>query len=224
MSEARPFRIGLALNGVILGLASMWLLCAELSRPGITMLPTSREAAKKAAPYRNDALWAARFGTLRGDLWAELAFTYAELGWGDTPNVGPNVLSQAKASATRAISLMPSNSAVWLLVADLAWRYKWQTPSPVEALKMSYYTGPDLAGLAERRLTLSARIDDATNPELDRLFQRQLETILTSQPSLKPVVLSAYSGGTPHAKDIIADVAKRLDPATAQSLLGTAAH
>jgi hypothetical protein len=31
---------------------------------------------------------------------------------------------------------------VWLMLADLSSRYRWQTPSPTECLKMSYYMGP----------------------------------------------------------------------------------
>ena len=39
--------------------------------------------AAAAAEQRDAASWAAAIGAIRGDLWAESAFTYADLLWGD---------------------------------------------------------------------------------------------------------------------------------------------
>jgi hypothetical protein len=128
------------------------------------------------------------------------------------------LLDEAKASATRALRLSPVNSSVWLLLADLASRYRWEAPKPVETIKMAYYSGPHEDALIPLRLVMAARLDDATDPEFERLFSSDIETILTSRPELKPAVVSAYSQGTPQARHLIQDVAGQIDSAFARSL------
>jgi hypothetical protein len=209
-------RLGLSLYGIVLGAASLWLLLAELPRSSVTALPTSREAAAAAASRRDDALWSARVGQLRGELWAESSFTFADLEW--AASAPARLLDEAKASATRAARLSPANSSVWLLLADLASRYRWEVPKPVETLKMAYYIGPHEDALVPLRLIMSARLDDATDPEFERLFRSDIETVLTSRPNLKPAVVSAYNQGTPQARHLIQDVASQIDSAFAQSL------
>ena len=220
VGPSTPLRIAMILNGIFLGIATAWLLYSDISSAQITALPKSREAAERAASVRDKALQAARSGCVRGDLWAELAFTYASLEWADVSRIQRGDLAGAKNSATRAIRLMPGNSAVWLLLADLASRFSWETPNPVESLKMSYYTGPHEQDLAPLRLMLSARLDHAADAELDRLFRQQLESILTSEPALRPAVVAAYKGGTPEARRLVEDTATRLDPPFAQTLVG----
>ena len=50
--------------------------------------------------------------------WAESAFSYANLECGDTTKVKGRAFDEASTSATRAISLKPGNSGVWLMPAD----------------------------------------------------------------------------------------------------------
>jgi hypothetical protein len=210
------FRLGLALYGVILGAASMWLMLAELPRTSVTVLPTSREIAAAAATQRDDALWSARVGYVRGELWAESSFTFADLAW--AASAPASLLDEAKASATRAVRLSPTNTSVWLLLADLASRYRWEAPKSIETIKMAYYSGPHEEPLIPLRLIISARLDDATDPEFERLFRSDVETVLTSRSNLRPTLVSAFNQGTPQARHLIQDVANQIDPAFAQSL------
>jgi hypothetical protein len=211
------FRIGMSLYGLTLAAASLWLLLAELPRSSVTALPMSSELAGKAAAQRDDALWAARASRVRGDLWAESTFTFAELQW--SASASSRLLDEAKASATRAISLSPANSSVWLLLTELALRYRWQAPKPVEAIKMAYYSGPHEDALIPLRLLISARLDDSTDIEFERLFRSDVESALMFRPNLKAAVLAAYSQGTPQAKHLIQDVASQIDSSFAQSLV-----
>jgi len=206
----------MALYGIILGAASLWLLLAELPRTSVTVLPTSRETAATAAAQRDDALWSARVGHVRGELWAESSFTFADLEW--AASASARLLDEAKASATHAARLSPTNSSVWLLLADLASRYRWEAPKPIETIKMAYYSGPHEEALIPLRLIMSARLDDAADPEFERLFRSDVETVLTSRPNLRPAVVSAYSQGTPQARHLIQDAASQIDAAFAQSL------
>src|SRR5579883_3672012 len=75
----RGFRLLVLLFAGLLGAQSVWLLLAELSRADVKRLPTRPSAAAAAARQRSSALWAATFGGIRGQLWAEAAFTYADL-------------------------------------------------------------------------------------------------------------------------------------------------
>jgi hypothetical protein len=210
------FRLGLALYGVVLGALSLWLLLAELPRTSLTVLPTSREAAAAAALRRDDALWSARVGQLRGELWAESSFTFADLEW--AASAPASLLDEAKASATRAVRVSPTNPSVWLLLADLGSRYRWEAPKPLETIKMAYYSGPHEDSLIPLRLIMSARLDDATDPEFERLFRSDVETVVTSRPNLRPALVSAYSQGTSQARHLIQDTASQIDSAFAQSL------
>ena len=214
--SALLLRLGVALYGIILGAASLWLLLAELPRTSITALPTNREAAVAAAIQRDDALWSARVGHVRGELWAESSFTFADLEW--AASASARLLDEAKATAIRAARLSPTDSSVWLLLADLASRYRWDAPRPVETIKMAYYSGPHEDALIPLRLIMSARLDDATDPEFERLFRSDVETVLTSRPNLRPAVISAYNQGTPQARHLIQDAASQIDPPFAQSL------
>jgi hypothetical protein len=210
------FRLGMSLYGVILGAVSLWLLLAEFSRTRVTTLPISPELAASAATQRNDAIWAARAGHVRGDLWAESTFTFGDLQW--SASVSPQLLDEAKANATRALSLSPANYSVWLLLTDLALRFGWETPNPVEAIKMAYYSGPHEDALFPLRLLAAARLDDATDPELERLLRSDVESALMFRPNLRPAVLSAYNHGTPQARHVIQAVASQIDSAFAQNL------
>jgi hypothetical protein len=218
------FRLVVVLYSLVLAIAAIWLLCAELQSPGISAFPTTQEAAVGAARHRSAALRAARFGGLRGNLWRDAAFTYADLQWANPASGQAPVLEQATAVATRAVSFAPVNPAVWLMLADVTLRADRRDPNPAESLKLSYYTGPNDDYLIPLRLATTARLDVPVDSELTLLFQRELENILTNRPGLKPAIRSAYQQATPPFRQSIEDTAKRLDSAFAQSLVSGAAQ
>lgn len=224
MDRSRYFRVGMMFYGAILAFVSLWLLVAEFVRPGLVAFPANRELAESAAAHRNMSLLAARVGWLRGDLWTELALTYANLEWENGGGANAGLLQAAKENLVRAVSLRPADPSVWLLLADFARRYQWRSPDAVEAIKMSYYTGPEEKDLIPTRLSLSAQLDAATDPELERLFTQQVEAVLTSEPNFKSALIAAYGGGTPANRHLIEDMVKRYDPSFAQSLRGGAAQ
>jgi hypothetical protein len=163
-------------------------------------------------------LWAARASVVRGGLWAEAAFTYANLEWLDSAQPLGEALDQARATAARAVSLMPGNSDVWLMLADLSSRFRWQSPSPTECLKMSYYTGPHEDRLIPLRLMVAARLDPSADAVLADLFRGELETVVMDRPALRPAIVAAYQQATSQAQHLIEDVAARTDPAFSQTL------
>ncbi len=215
--SSQPLPYLLLIYGFLLAAASFWLLVAELSRTGVTMLPTTPELAAAAAQRQSQALWVARFGGVRGDLWSQSAYTYATLGW-SKPAPPTSTLDAARHSATRAVTLKPVNPSVWLLFADIASRYQQGSPNPVESLKMSYYTGAHEDGLVSQRLAVASRLDVSADPELERLFRRELEFVLSYRPSLRPGILSAYAHASPQARQAIERTANDIDPSFAKTL------
>jgi hypothetical protein len=91
----------------------VWLFFSELKRPGIDRLPTDRESAELAAQKRNDARSAAAGAIVRGELWAESAFTFADLLWADSngdrssASELKSTIEEARTSLDRAVHYAP---------------------------------------------------------------------------------------------------------------------
>ena len=96
---------------------SLWVVLAELPRSGVCRLATSSDAAPIAATARARAAWAAAFGDVRGDLWAEAAFTYATL-----LSPGNKALTRLRSRTKPARSLPQRRSALHThTIAPPAW-------------------------------------------------------------------------------------------------------
>ena len=221
-SDGRPVRVWLSLYGCLLALMAVWLLLAEAYRSQVGSFPMNSQAAVAAASQRGDASWAARIGLLRGELWSELTYTYSALDWIDPSSTPPQDLTEAVASALQTLKLLPADAGVWLMLADLSPRLSQPAVKPVEALKMSYYTGANEDDLVPLRMLTSARIDTGADPELERLFQDQVEMVLSARPELRPALTSAYAVATPQARQLIGAAAARVDPSFTQLLLSRA--
>jgi hypothetical protein len=213
----REFRPATLLVAVLLGSQCVWLLLAELSRPGITRLPNDATAAAAARSKRTDAAWAARIGAIRGDLWAESAFTHGDLMWAD--GNGGAGLTQASTLARsildHALEDAPHQSGAWLLLAGLASRYQFPDINATQALKMSYYTGPSEWDLMPLRLRIAAHSDTFTDIELRDFIRRDVRLLLARQQ--KPAIAVAYNAASPAGKRFIEQTVGEIDP----SVVGT---
>ena len=91
-----------------LAAASPILLNSTLS------ISTTAESAAVVANQSDDATWAAEIGIVRGDLWGESAYTYADLLWADPGSnaARTEVLDQAKARLEKAIDYAPHQASV----------------------------------------------------------------------------------------------------------------
>ena len=72
MRSHLAFRLAALLFAGLLGVQCVWLLAAELVRPGIDRLPTNIASAAAAAEKHGAASLAASIGAIRGDLWADV--------------------------------------------------------------------------------------------------------------------------------------------------------
>ena len=208
------FRLATLLIAVLIGLQSLWILLPELSRPGIAELPTDSVSAGSASvtSRRDGAVWAARIGTICGDLWAKSAFTYADLLW-DTSIDGAALateLQRARKSLYRTLDEAPEQSGAWLLLSGLALRYPSLSPDPTAALKMSYYTGPTEKHLMPLRLRVAAQADAFNDFEVRQFVSRDLHMFLAQNQ--ESVIVEAYHVASPTGKHFIENVVSEIDP------------
>ena len=199
---------------------SLWIVLAELARSGIRQLPTNSDAAAIAAAARARAARAAAFGDIRGDLWAEAAFTYATLlSPGPAQDADPSeVAAQARMVIERALACGPHEPSVWLLAASLASRFNWPNANPAFTLKMSYYTGPNELRLIPLRLLTATHSNALTDRDLQQVVQRDVRMILTRWPELRPALAAVYEDAEPDAKRFLEGAVTDTDPTFLQSM------
>jgi hypothetical protein len=211
------FRLTVLLFAALLGAQCVWLLLAELSRSGIDTLPTNPTAATAAANQRDAALWAATIGALRGDLWAQSAFTYADLLFDQSAaTANPGTAAEARRSIDHALNNAPHQSSVWLLLAGMALRYPIPGANASEALKMAYYTGPSEQSLMPLRLQIATRADRFDDIQIRELIGRELRLLLRQDQ--KTAIADAYNTASPGGKRLIEQTVADIDPSFANTL------
>lgn len=209
---------------ILLGAQSAWLLIAEYYRPNVTELPTGAAAATTAAAGRGAAALAASIGAIRGELWAELAFTYANLVVGESPSGTvpnrPRALMRARADLDHALDDAPTQSDAWLFRAELALRYPASGIDGTQALKMSYYTGPSEERLIPLRVSMAVRANKFNDIEMSQLVSRDLRLLLARKRNA--AIVQAYNAASADGKDFIEQSIGDLDPSLLNTLRATA--
>jgi hypothetical protein len=202
---------------LLLGLQSMWIVVPETLRPRMMLLPFDTKAAAAAKLQRSNALLAASLGSVRGDLWAETALTYADLIWTADPierEDNHKFEQEARDYTERALTYSPHRADIWLLLAALAYRFSWADARIEAALELSYYTGSHEIALLPLRLYLSVSAHPLYSTELQEMVRHDVFTIIIRKPDLKPVLFSAYNNALPENRkfleNAIADVDSNL--------------
>jgi hypothetical protein len=211
------FRFATQLFAILLGLLFIWLLLPEMSRPSIQRLPTDQASAAAAEKWRSAAAFAASIGVIRGDLWAESAFTYSNLFWDAAPgqDLTP-ALQRAQLSLQNALKLAPHDSAAWLLLAALASRYPSQGFNAAEALRMSYYTGPSERDFMPLRLRLIANSNAFGDSELKQFASRDVRSLLARKQT--SALAEAYGNASPTGRRFLEQTVADIDPSAVASL------
>ena len=169
------FRFSLGSLSIIIAIYCVWLLISELTQPHVIRMPVDLQSAAAAAQKRAEASWAARFGIIRGDLWAEAGYTFADLLWKSSKN-DPNLAQSLEAARIRldqAIRYAPTNAGVWLLIAGFAAQFKDAT----EALRMSYFTGPSEVSLMPIRTFIAGQMP-TLDADMQELARRDVRILL----------------------------------------------
>jgi hypothetical protein len=215
----RRFRYTLVALAGFLSIQFCWFFLTELYHYGPNQLPTDAIAAESGARQRQAAERAASIGVVRGDLWADAAFTYAHLLWSavDRQDVTRlTQLQQVRNELYLALKYSPHLSNAWLLLAGLASRYSFAGIDPEEALKMCYYTNPNDPELAPIRLRIAAQLDLIKDIDLQKFIAHDVRILLAAHQSA--AVIAAYNGGSPVGQHLIATTAHNIDPSTFGSL------
>ena len=212
LTEAQ-FRKILMVFAITLAIAGTWTLISELARAPRIGFPIDQNY-QAAADQRWKAALAARVGMVRGDLWAELVFSFANsILIRSGPDFGAiETLNEALPAARRALVYAPFRSEVWLLLAEMAKDYELQTPNAATALTMSYYTAPYNQALTPLRLSVATRGNAVRDPSLRQLVEQDLQIIFASNPEMRPAVIAAYATASPEGKHLIESVAQEADP------------
>src|SRR6266851_10041652 len=210
-------RVALALFGVFLSAQAASILLPERQRLNHHIrLPVDGKTATIAFAEQDKIKQAASLAVVRGDLWAESAFTHGSQLWIDRArelDAGDQLNGEARTTLTRALRYSPHRGDVWLMFAALADQFKWSGYQPSLLLKMSYYTAPNELALFPLRLDVSLHakgvIDDA---ELQDMVRRDISVILSRAPALKPALVAAYRSALPQGKVLAERVISEIDP------------
>ena len=209
-------RVALALFGVTLTTQAAWILLAERYPQNHMRLPVDQKAATILRIEQDKIKQAASVAVVRGDLWAESAFTYAGQLWSDPAlelDADDQINGQSLKSLTRALRYSPHRGDVWLMFAALADRYKWSKYQPGSLLKMSYYTAPNEFALLPLRVNISLHANGVIgDAELQDMVRRDISLILTRAPALKPTLVAAYRSASPAGKAFAELAINEIDP------------
>src|SRR5712671_8171066 len=109
-STRTRLRVALALFGVFLSAQAAWILLAELQRLNHVRLPVDGKTATIAFAEQDKIKQAASLAVVRGDLWAESAFTHGSQLWIDRTrelDAGDKLNAEVRTTLTRALRYSP---------------------------------------------------------------------------------------------------------------------
>lgn len=217
VSEVAPawLRIGLLAFSFVLIAQAMWILLAEYHHPRRIRLPLDEPASAVARLDRENASRAAARAVVRGDLWAESAFTFSNLIWAE-PARGAELSAetgrQARLQLERALRYSPHRGDVWLLLTAMAERYGWQDRKPTALLKMSYYTAPNERALFPMRVKAALAANGLHDMELPDMVRRDIR-LMARTPVLKPALGAIYKAASGPSRDFVDRAMSEIDPA-----------
>jgi hypothetical protein len=216
----RAFRLVVTVCAALLGMQSLWLLLPELIRPNINQLPTNARAASAAAEHHNAAVWAASVAQIRGDLWAQSAFTQADLLWpsnAKTDEALSTALQRAHRILDRALRNTPNTFAAWLMLAALTSRFNTtDRSSAIEPLKLSYYTGPSERELVPLRLEIAIRLESFNDFEMRQLINRDIRLLLEQKQ--EATIGKIYNTASVNAKSFMEQTIRNIDPSASDKI------
>jgi hypothetical protein len=212
-------RRALFVLSVIVGLCGIWMLVPALLAPVPHGLGLYRDLADAAFTRRSPAVLAARIAAIRGDLWAEAAFTGARFMWED-PGQRPSAarssqLNGVKANAETALKLAPINAAAWLLLSMLTQNAPDDDSRVSIFLEMSYFTAPNDLSLGPLRLMRAAMSSALANKDIQYFIKNDIRGMLDRGPEHQQDILAAYRAAWPRNQPVLAAMVAEIDPAVA---------
>jgi len=178
--------------------------------------PASVEEGTADSPYQIAASRAARFGLVRGDLWAESALSFVNLsptGFSSTVDLSRSeTVENVRTRAKQALRYSPHDARIWLVLATLDSQLSARDSRVAASLRMSYYTGANEIKLIPLRLLVLARSDALTNDDLRQLVYHDIRHVITRAPQLKYTIITAYREASPVGRQFLSQILAELDP------------
>ncbi|KAA0072962.1 hypothetical protein CIW50_22420 [Tardiphaga sp. P9-11] len=211
----RPYG-ALVVLALFLAAHGAWVLLPEVSRPAQIGLPSDQRHATVARQDQERANRSAVLAVVRGDLWAESAFTYASMLWTDQAlelEESGDRSARTSTSLLKTLHYAPHRGDAWLMLASTCERLKMQACNVGALLKMSYYTAPDRAGLLPLRLAQALRSKDiGGDDELADMARRDIRFVLARSPDLRPALIAAYRSASSAGKRLVEQTVTPVDP------------
>jgi hypothetical protein len=186
-------RAALLLLGTVLGLSGVWMLVPHLLSPNSIGLPFGPNRVEAAAEKRSRAVLAAEIGAIRGDLWANAAYTGARFMWtlSSLDQSDSELLARVRSNAETSLALAPINGAAWLFLAMLP-----DTSADADSrigtlLEMSYFTAPSTPELAPWRLKRAATSSALADEDFQEFIKSDIRMILSHPPEFQQVIVAA---------------------------------
>ncbi len=227
MSRSVPLRSALVAVSVVLTAQAAWILLAELGRPTDLAFPLDQREATAMRPDQSAAHHAAARAMVRGDLWADSAFSLAGVLWPNPAAGGSGGMpvQQILEALTKALRYAPHRGDMWLMLADLTSRYGLPGLQPDPLLKMSFYTAPSKRELISTRIATALRAKTLPDDdELQDMVRRDIALAVSDRASFQPFLSAAYAGAPPQGKAFADRVIADIDPAYTNILRATHPH
>src|SRR5262249_13376812 len=87
-----------------------------------------------------------------------------------------------------------------------------------EALRMSFYTGPNELDVIPMRLSVSLGPGMLIDTDMERLVRHDILTVLTHAPDLRPALIAAYQAASPEGQRFLAQAVEEIEPEFAPDL------
>jgi hypothetical protein len=203
---------------VLVGLFSITGLFAEFIRPATPPLP-SGESSTPPQQAISAAELASTIAPLRTDLRADYASALAGKALlSNDSDSQPLDNELAQSAARSALKFGPHDSRMWLTLAQLQARKNPGDPLVTEALKMSYFTGPNRAELIPTRLDVVALNNALNDADLTELARSDVRAMLSQSRDQRPALAKTYVRASATGKKFLEDSIRMLDPAFADAL------
>lgn len=212
------FRLLALVIVVFVGLFSITSLVAQFMRRPALPLP-SRDSEAPSSQAVSAAGLASSIAPFRTDLKAGHAIALAGKALRSGASRDQSTDNKAAQDAVQsALKFGPHNSRMWLVLAQLRAQQNLDDPLVTEALKMSYFTGPNRAELIPMRLDLVTVGSALNDTDLSELARSDVRAMLTQSSDQRPALAKDYVRASATGKSFLEDSVRMLDPVFADSL------
>jgi hypothetical protein len=202
-------RRGLVALASLVGAFNIWLLTAELFRAHIPAPVTEITEAADAALQRESAVWSARVGFIRGELWADAARTFSEELWQPHSEMAG---TRRRDFAQRSVYYAPHFSEAWVLSVPTDAQGGELCEKAIAAIRMSYFTAFSHLDLAPLRLIAALRSGAFEDPELQEMVKREARLMITRRPDFRSALTTAYAYAPPAGRTFLEAIIREVEP------------